>query len=509
MFKGIPDNALFVLRVRPLLKIDRPYFFGMMLASMILFTTIVAWPRLGKSLAVDEPYTANLIHQPPSAMWMEFQQVGYEIPYHLALKAWVLLFGDSETALRSLSLLFYSLAIPTIGVAARYIGGVRVGLCAAYLMAVSSPLGMTHAANARPYALLALQVSLALLVSFRIVQYPPGARHQRIPPLLLICLHVLSLMNHPTYLFFMVACLLAAPFLSRRTLILLATCSAVSLAVYLLLWWPALQTSLTLPRTTWMSPPTLADLISSLRNMWGVPGLLLLALCIAGSVLLRGKWVIVLAVCLIAMIGSLFVISQLKPVFNPERTPILFLPIASVLVALLITRLKPLTVVILALVGLNSLLSLAHDLTQMDSSHTRESVAYVLGRAHCGDTLLLGALSFSAVEYELRRLEAPDCIHRESFPLGTQRHPGWMDLPGLLADRFTLQREASVTAGRLAAETSATVWLFYIRAPGDYQNITDILKWELDRRFESIETLELRGSYFDSILVYSNEVTEL
>jgi hypothetical protein len=256
-----------------------------------------------------------------------------------------------------------------------------------------------------------------------------------------------------------------------------------------------------------MSSPTIAELMISLRNLWGVPGLLILGICLASAVRLRGKWVMVLAMCLIAVIGSLFLISQVKPVFNGDRTPMLFLPAASVLVALLISRRKGfLTAAVLALVGLNSILSLAHDLSWIGSATTRESVAYVLERAQCDDTFVLGALSFAAEEYELRRLDAPDCIYRESFPLSTQSHPGWMNAPGLLAERVALQREASATANRLA-EAGATVWLFYIRAPGDYQNITDILKLELDRRFDTIETIEARGLYFDVVLVYSN-VTE-
>ena len=505
MFKGIPNDTLFVLRVRT--PIDSRHFFGMMLAGIILFTVLQTWPRLDANLAVDEPYTANLVHLPLSTMWAEFQQVGYEITYHLVLKAWVLLFGDGETALRSLSLLFYSLSVVTVGLVARHIGGMRVGLCAAYLMAVSSPLGITHAANARPYALLAMQVSLALLIYFRTVQSPSV---YSLLPILLICLHVLGLMNHPIYLFFMVGCVFTAWVIARRVFTLMAMCSVVALIVYLLLWWPALQTSLVLPRTTWMNSPTFADLIDGIHNLWGMPGLLLLGASLTGAILLRGKLLIALGILLVTMIGSLFFVSQFNPIFNPERTPILFLPVASVLVALLITRLKwhLLTSVILAVVGLNSILVLAHDLTKVDSLPTPDSVASVLDTAHCGDTFILGALSFSAVEYELRRLDAPDCIRRESFPLSTQSHPGWMDLAGLSAHRATLQDEARATVERLAAQAGRTIWVFYIRTPGDYHNLADILKWELDRRFNRVETLELRGLYFDSILVYSNEVTK-
>jgi hypothetical protein len=129
--------------------------------------------------------------------------------------------------------------------------------------------------------------------------------------------------------------------------------------------------------------------------------------------------------------------------------------------------------------------------------------------ATCGDTLILTSLSFSAVEYYWRRLDASDCIERESYPLSTQSHPGWMDVPGLLNQRAELAREAAATALRLASRPGTRVWLFYLTSTGTYRDIADILKLELDRHLRLENALEFQGLYFDSILVYSSRITEL
>jgi hypothetical protein len=377
-------------------------------------------------------------------------------------------------------------------------------------MALSSQIGLTHAANARPYALLALQVSLATLVYFRIALFPVGNRQRVFPVLFLVLCHALGVMNHPIYLFFMVGGVIAAVFISRQAVIFMVVCSLVALAIYLLLWSPGLQTTLASPRLSWMHPPTLIDLVNAHRYLWGAAGILVLVGCVGRMLPHITKPVLVIGIILAVSSLLPFVFSQFKPVFNPARTPMLFLPLASILIASLIARSKPavLTSFILAVIGLNSILDTARVMTRANPFPTRDSVEQVVARAHCGDTFILGALSFSAVEYELRRLERANCIQYQAFPLSTQTHPGWMDVDALLLLPDALEREAISTAEQLAAQPRITVWLFYIRAPGDYHSIANILKWELDRHFNTVETLELRGLYFDSILVYSNEVTE-
>jgi hypothetical protein len=212
------------------------------------------------------------------------------------------------------------------------------------------------------------------------------------------------------------------------------------------------------------------------------------------------------SVCIISVASLLpFVISQYKPVFVEYRTPIIFLPIACILTAVLISRLgfRVWTAIILILFVAGSTIRSGQNLVDPDPYPTRTSVQYVVERAKCGDTLVLGSLSISEVEYYLRRLGAPDCIERETFPLDTQDHPGWMDVPGLLRRRGELALEATETAARLAERSGATVWLFYGDDSCYGHEVTDILKPRLDNQLDFVKTLDLEGSFFDSVRVYS------
>ncbi len=486
------------------------------LFGVILFAIIQVSARIGAGLGIDEPYTANLVHLPISEIWKENQRVGYEIPYHWLLKLWSTLFGESEVALRSLSLLFYILTVLIVAHSASRLSSRRAGMIAALLLALSTPMGLTHAINARPYALLGLQVALAMLVSFHLVDVVPAERGlQRVSPSrlvgLLVILHVLGLMNHPVYLFFMSACVLASAFVSPRAFALVMLATVLGLGIYLVLWWPALQVSFSLPRTSWMLPPAPNDLLSAYIRLWGLDKTLILVIYVGGLILLRRKQIalsgspIPLVFFIFAASGLFpFVASQYKPVFNVMRTPVLFLPAASLLMGLLIVRLdvRVLTALVLLALSIQSLRVTAEAFAWPYTSPTSTSVQTVLSQAHCGDTLIMGALSYAAVEYYLRELGGSDCILRESFPLSTQSHPGWMDVPGLLAPPDNLVLEAEASSTRLERRSGSTVWLFYL-GTGTYGEINDILKAELDRRLYYVTTLELRGLYFDSVLVYS------
>ncbi len=81
--------------------------------------------------------------------------------YEIVLEAWMRVFGDSESALRSLSVLAYLASLPVVFLLGREVGGRRVGILAAFLMAVS-PMGIYYAQEARVYAMLALPCSVLL-----------------------------------------------------------------------------------------------------------------------------------------------------------------------------------------------------------------------------------------------------------------------------------------------------------------------------------------------------------
>jgi hypothetical protein len=113
---------------------------------------------------------------------------------------------------------------------------------------------------------------------------------------------------------------------------------------------------------------------------------------------------------------------------------------------------------------------------------------------------VLGSLSVSETEYYFRQLAAPACLQLETFPRETAQHPGWLDGPGLLAQPELLQQQAAQTVERLS-KTATRVWLLYDSQ--FYPALGDVIKSELSQRLVLSQTLDLRGSFFDSVLLYT------
>ena len=95
--------------------------------------------------------------------------------WHLLLRAWVTAFGESEGATRSLSAGCSAAAVAVLFLAVRRWAGPEPALWAAALMAVAGP--QVHAAHdARPYAVLTLEGTVALWIVGRTVALGPTRR---------------------------------------------------------------------------------------------------------------------------------------------------------------------------------------------------------------------------------------------------------------------------------------------------------------------------------------------
>jgi uncharacterized membrane protein len=447
----------------------------------------------------------------------------WHITYYVLLKGWVQIFGESELAVRSLSLLFFGLNVLAVGLIVQRITDWKGGLIAALLLSTSW-LGLEHAANARQYALLSLLTAVSALVYLyvmRVIRSSSEGSNPRSPVkdarayLLLIAVNVLGLLTHPIYGFVIFAFLFAAIFISRRTVLLLGACAAVSLGIYLGLWGPILYATLGLPGT-WYEVPSLTELRDAFVRLWGFGPLgirdtyllAIYSLAITGvhfnngtRVLTSKPFLVSFAVLVVASLAP-FMVSQYRPIFLAERTPVIFLPIACLVMAILIRQLglRPLTGLVLALLVFTSGRWAVQTSAAPDPYPARASIQYVAGQVACGDVLILGSLSVNEVEYYFRQFAVPECVRRETFPLDTQDHPGWVDIPGLLRQRETLTQEAAATVARHGLEAGKSVWLF----EGPYgREVTQIIKAQLDQSLASVKTLHISGSFFDTVVIYS------
>lgn len=488
--------------------------FWVALALIALFGLLQASATLDWSLRTDEPFTANTVHRDWPAMWATFKTDNIFPLHYVLLWGWVRVFGESEIALRIPSLIFYGAMIVVVGRTAQRAAGSRAGWIAALLLAVSTNVGQVQAAIARPYALLGLLIALTTHVTFGVLQVfaPPSlTAPARRWHLLLIGLHTLGLLTHPLYAFVLGALTLAAVWVSRRAFIELVFDGAMAGLLFLLVESPFLSHTFHLPTTTWMPVPGLKELAEGWLNLWGEQKTLL----IGGYVCALGLWrwrrlrpiltspSISVSLTILVITGLMpFAVSQIKPIYLETRAPVIFLPSACVLAGILIRQLdhRLLSLGLLAGLSAASTLSAYRVWSEPERIPAQSSLRIVAARVECGDVLVLGSLSLSETEYYFRRFAAPACLQLETFPYDTAQHPGWLDGPGRLAQPELLQSEASQTAERLA-QTATRVWLFYDSQ--FYPQIGDVITSELCQHLVLSETLALRGSFFDSVLLYT------
>jgi hypothetical protein len=502
---------------------DLAFWLGIL--AIVLFGCVQATSRFHYSLNVDEPFSANLVQLPISEMWQAFRNDNAHPLYYFLLRGWVGLFGEGEIALRIPSILFFAAMLVFIGLAARYLAGPLSGLVAAFLGSISTEIGLAFAAVVRPYALLGLLVTLSTFIAIRVMRIgqtdcspKPGWGVDTITCVLFVVVCTLGLLTHPIFLFFLTACALSSAFTGKRPFILLTIGGAISVGLYFILWGEFFLLALSLPAVKWIKRPGPFELLAGFFYLWGLLGSLLLFEFLA-LMTMRQRHVIlpllksltgrvIISIVALSSIGP-FIVSQLKPIYAAHRTPAIFLPAASILVSIMLAQFKPRRRVV-AILGVLALCSTFFSALQFLSPapfSTRISVANVVSQARCGDRLISAGMPFAEVKYYLRRFNAPPCLRLESFPSEIQDHPGWLDVEGSLSRREELKAEAVATVTQLMNQPQSKVWVFYQSAPLPFTEshtpVAEILKSELEARLLLSQVIKAKGTFFDSILVYS------
>ena len=118
-----------------------------------------------KTLWLDEVFSLWMARHPLPDLMAWLVRIDHHPPlFFLFLHGWIGLFGESAGALRSLSALTSTLAIPLYGFGARKLVGARVSIVATLLLAIS-PFQVRYAQEARMYGVLML-ASAAAFVAF-------------------------------------------------------------------------------------------------------------------------------------------------------------------------------------------------------------------------------------------------------------------------------------------------------------------------------------------------------
>lgn len=461
--------------------------------------------RYSHSLTVDEPFMANVVR----GTWRDITPVfaGDNVPLGYALLwSWTRIFGESEFALRSLSMTAFAGAVFLTGLAARQVAGTAAGVVAAILAATSVNIGLTHASNARPYALLCGMAAAAMWISLVVIHRPAKTRAAALlPPAGLFVVHLLGLFTHPTYALFLAALLLASLWLPRDARLSLLAAGVAAVAIYLVLWWPVLRGTLEAGATRWMASTAWLDVSYAAMLIWGtgrgavlLGAIVVLALATPAATSRRffsnapvARWLL-----LTAAFGWLMplAVSMYQPVFFPGRTPVLLLPATAAALAILITQLasRPALVALCAIVASGPLITLAGGFGIRDPTPTRSSVATVVERAACGDAIVAAGLSYEGVSFYLRQLDTRRCLLARPYP-------GDMPILNAATDASERLRER---AGTLAAELvtqRSPVWAF-LATRGFGAEASDILAVELRRTMACDDPLPLSGAAFNQVM---------
>lgn len=127
------------------------------LAALTLLGLLLRRYRLGAyGLWFDEADLIARAHEPLAGLLAAFGRPGENGPlYTLLMAAWLRVAGEGELMVRLPSVVAGTLAIPALALLGRALGGWRVGLLAAGLLAIS-PYAVWYGQDAKMYALLTL-----------------------------------------------------------------------------------------------------------------------------------------------------------------------------------------------------------------------------------------------------------------------------------------------------------------------------------------------------------------
>jgi mannosyltransferase len=142
-------------------------------AALMALAALLSVLQLGtESVWLDESSSVAIATRPPLDLLAHVSRVELNGSiYYLLLHPWIAIFGQSEAAIRALSVLCVVLAVPFIHLTGRMLFDRRVAL-AATLIVVTSAFIVSYAQEARAYALALLLTSIATFLFVRGLRRP-------------------------------------------------------------------------------------------------------------------------------------------------------------------------------------------------------------------------------------------------------------------------------------------------------------------------------------------------
>jgi 4-amino-4-deoxy-L-arabinose transferase-like glycosyltransferase len=317
---------------------ERPWY--AILAILLAAAVLRLWNLDGPSLWIDEICSVVFAQTPFGLLWSDWMVYETNPPlYYQLLSAWMAMFGESEFAVRALSVVFGLAAIVAMFAFGRALHSAQAGVLAALFCAFSAEQ-LGYSQEARGYILGFLAATLSALALLRIADlWREGAK-----PLRLMWPHyalyagatAVAVYTHTT---FFILPLLANVFIAwlwvfrtpRRMSDAIGWAGANLVLAVLWAWWILMtirQIQSGAETVSWIPTPTVRDTVAIVSHVVATRSFEIVNVLLAGvfgAVMLWGWWKLPVerrALALIFGVGVPFVllsISLVRPIFL-ERT---------------------------------------------------------------------------------------------------------------------------------------------------------------------------------------------
>ncbi len=407
------------------------------LLALTLGSALLRLEGRGISLWLDEALSVGIASHGVTEIPAVLVQDASPPLYYLLLHVWMAVFGTSEVAVRSLSLVFAVAMVPVAFWAGRSLFGRRVGWLAAAL-AATSPYLNTYAQEARMYTL----VALLALVSITAFLHAFCFGHRRWRPVFVVALALLVythnwglLLAAATGLAALVVAVLAKGAARRQVVGDIVVCFGAVAALYVP-WLPTLLAQVRHNAPPWSEIPVLREAVSALGSVLGDERSLV-ALVVAAAVpmlvLMRrrntaeGSSALALIVILGSSVAMAWVASQLGLGWSPRYFGIFLAPLV-VIAALGLSRAGTTGLVALALIvafwtqPLGRLTGARATVADSEKSNVRQVAMAIGPLARPGDLMVSAQMEQVPA---LRYYFGPDL--RYATPIGAVADPEVVD----------------------------------------------------------------------------------
>lgn len=481
------------------LKISfKKYYDLFWLSGICVLAIILRLDHLSlRPLWLDEACIANPLANSLKNSWQGIIDSGNNAAYFYLLKLWSLLFGDSESALRSLSVVLSLLSIIAIYKFGAHLWEKIVGRWAAFLLAINY-FSIFYAIQARHYSLVILLSILSYYYFYILLD------NKKLKTVICYVLFTtLGIYTHPWFLLLLASQLIFSLFYGKIIKILISQTLAIFLSLpwIIVLWHYRMNGA-----NNWIGLTSIKTLIDTFHYFaYGSVAVYILFGLISATLIigyfestkeriyykfnninfhLDRRLALLINYLLFPLLVAL-IIGRFIPFYEAGRYEAIVLPAFILLFALLFSRLKNRIIIGLLIVLLiffsYSEVRQERNYIISDTVNERSAALNLLSLAEDGDQIVFTGLSRPTIEYYLNHLNSDQKkIKKYSFPKGMEQHPAYQDIEAIIRNNGNAMPSADSLIQKIKSDKAGRVWLVFT---GD-NPFASSLKEEFDKQFK-------------------------